>query len=239
MSLGEYRKERKRESAIGLSGLDGPGTGDCGRVRRSPGVVGGSRTIGWYIAVGVEAIMEWILWAKDMGDGWSSSLMGVESETPSGGVIRSVGIGETASSSSAAEEGDLDKVGDGLVCSVVTLGSGASHLEGGNSSGLIVLVLACLQKRCRGVGDAMLSAPSWSPVCACSLSTGESDRDDCSSVSGSGRTAEGLVSGVLKDLSRCRSPTKRGVGVGVGWESDGGLLSFEDIAGVLGVIKVS
>ena len=46
MSLGEYRKESKRESAIGLSRLEGPGTGDCGRVPLSLGVVGDSMTIG-------------------------------------------------------------------------------------------------------------------------------------------------------------------------------------------------
>jgi len=86
--------------------------------------------------------MECILCANDMGDGWSPSLSGVESETPSGGVIRFVGIGETASSSSSAEEADLVKVGNGLASSLVTLGSDANHLEGGNSSGLVVFVLA-------------------------------------------------------------------------------------------------
>jgi len=175
--------------------------------------------------------MECILCAKDMGVGRSSPLSGVGSGTPSGGVMRFVGIGETASSSSAAEEPDLDKVGDGLACSVVMLGSGANHLEGGNSSGSVVLVLACLQNRCKGVGDATFPAPSWSLVCVSSLSTGEPDRGGCGSVSESGGIAEGLVSGVLKDLKRCRNPTKRGVGVGVGWGSDGGSLSFEDIAG--------
>lgn len=177
MSLGEYRNERKRESTIGLSaGLDRPLAGDGGSVRPSTGVDGDSRTIGWYIAVGVEEIMECILCANDAGDTCSSSLGGGESEIPSGGVIKFVGIGDTASSSSAAEDGDLDRVGDGLACSVVTLGSGANHLEGGNSSAPVVLVLACLQNRCKGVGDAILSAPSSSLVCACSLSTGESDR---------------------------------------------------------------
>jgi len=29
------------------------------------------------------------------------------------------------------------------------------------------------------------------------------------------------MSGVLKDLKRCRSPTKRSVGIDTGWESDG------------------
>jgi len=42
---------------------------------------------------------------------------------------------------------------------------------------------------------------------------------------------EGLASGVPKDRKRCRSPTKRGVNVGVGWESDGWSLSFEVITG--------
>lgn len=211
MSLGEYRKERKRESATGLSRLDEPGTGDCGRVWLSPGVVGGSRTIGWCIVLGVEAIIECILCANDIGDG-CSSLSGAESEISSGGVIRFVGIGETASSSSSAEETDLDKVGDGLACSTDVLGSGANHLEGGNASGPVVLVLACLQNRCKGVGDATLSGPLSSLTCVGSLSASESDRGGCGSGSGSGGIAEGLVSGVLKDLKRCRSPTKRGVG---------------------------
>ena len=174
--------------------------------------------------------MECILCANDMGDGCSSP-SGVGSETPSGGVIRVVGIGDTASSSSAAEDGDLDKVGDGLGCSVVTLGSRANHLEGGNSSGPVVLVLACLQKRCKGVGDAMLSAPSSSLACVRSWSIGERDRGGCGSESGSGCIVEGLVSGVLKDRKRCRNPTKRGVGAGVGWESDGWSSSFGAIAG--------
>lgn len=176
--------------------------------------------------------MECILCAKDVGDRCSPSLIVVGSGAPSGGVIRFVGIGETASSSSAAEEGDLDKVGDGLAYSVITLGSGACHLEGGNSSGLVVLDLACLQNRCKGVGDVMFSAPSSSSVCVCWLSTGESNRGGCDSVSGSEATAEDLVSGVLKDLKRCRSPTKRGVDVGVGRKSDGCSSSFGDIAGV-------
>ena len=170
-----------------------------------------------------------------MGDGCSSSPGGVESEIPSGGVIKLVGIGDTASSSSAAEDGDLDKVGDGLACSVVTLGSRANHLGGGNSSGPVVLVLACLQNRCKGVGDATLSATSSSLVCVCSSSIGGDDRDGCSPESGSGGIVEGLVSGVLKDRKRSRSPTKRGVGAGVGWGSDGWSLSFEDIAGELPV----
>ena len=171
--------------------------------------------------------MECILCAKVIGDGCSPSVVGVEFETPSGGVIKLVGIGETASSSSAAEEGDLDKVGDGVAYSVVTLGSGSNHLEGGNSSGPVVLVLVCLQNRCRGVGDVMPSAPSLSLDCVCSFSTGESDRGGCGSVSGSEGIAEGLVSGVLKDLKRCRSPTKRGVG----WESNGWSSSFGGIDG--------
>ena len=231
MSLGEYRNERKRESATGLSRLDGPWIGDCGRVRLLPGVIGDSRVIGWYVVAGVEAIMECILCANDMGDGCSSSVSGVGSEVPSGGVIRLVGIGETASSSSAAEDPDLDNVGDGLACSVVTLGPRASQLEGGNSSGPVVLVLACFQNRCKGAGDATLSAPSSSLDCACSLLTGESDRGCCGSGSVSGGITEGLVSGVLKDRKRCRSPTKRGVGVGVGRRSDDWSFSFEDIAG--------
>ena len=179
--------------------------------------------------MGVEAIIECILCAKVMGDGCSPSLIGVESETPSGGVIKLVGIGETASSSSDAEEGDLDKVGDGVAYSVPTLGSGANHLEGGNSSGPVVLVLACLQNRWRGVGEVMPSVSSPSSVCVCSFSMGESDRGGCGSVPGSGGIAEGVVSGVLKDLKRCRSPTKRGVGVGVGWESNGWSSPFGDI----------
>ena len=121
----------------------------------------------------------------------------------SGGVIKLVGIGETASSSSDAEEGDLDKVGDGVAYSVPTLGSGANHLEGGNSSEPVVLVRACPQNRWRGVGEVMLSASSPSLVCVCSFSTGESDRGGCGSVPGSGGITEGFVSGVLKDLKRC------------------------------------
>lgn len=39
------------------------------------------------------------------------------------------------------------------------------------------------------------------------------------------------MSGVLKDLKRCRSPTKRGVGVGVGWGSGDWSSPFGDIAG--------
>ena len=175
----------------------------------------------------MEAIIECILCAKVMGDGFSPLLIGVESGTPSGGVIKLVGIGETASSSSAAEEGDLDKVGDGLACSVTTPGSDANHFEGGNSSGPVVLVLACLQNRWRGVGDVTLSAPSLSVVCVCSFSMGDSDRGGCGSALGSEGIAEGLVSGVLNDLKRCRSPTKRGVG----WESDGWSSSFRDIVG--------
>jgi len=160
--------------------------------------------------------MECILCANDMGDGCSSSVNGVECEIPSGGVIRLVGIGDTASSSSVAEDGDLDKVGDRPACSVITLGSGADNLGVGNSSGPVVLVLACLQNRCKGVGDATLSVSSLSLVCVRSSSRGECDRGGCWSESGSGGIAEGLVSGVLKDRKRCRSPTKRGVGAGVG-----------------------
>jgi hypothetical protein len=175
--------------------------------------------------------MECILCANDEGDGCSLSPSGVESGMRSGDVIKVVGIGETASSSSAAEDGDLDRVGDGLACSVTTFGSGANHLGGGNSSGPVVLVLACLQNRCKGVGDATLSAPSSSLVRVCLLSSGESGRGGSCSRSGSGGIVEGLASGVLKDLKRYRSPTKRGVGVGEGWESDGWELSSEDIAG--------
>lgn len=105
----------------------------------------------------MEAMIECILCAKDVGVGYSS-FRASESETPWGGVIRLVGIGETASSSSAAVEGDLDNVGDGLACSVVTLGS--DHLEDGDSLGPLVLVLACLQNRWKGVGDATLSTSS-------------------------------------------------------------------------------
>ena len=90
-----------------------------------------------------------------MGVGYSPSFREFESETSPGGVIRPVGIGETASSSSVAVEADLDNVGDGLTCSVVTLGS--DHFEGGDSS---VLALACLQNRWKGVGDATLSTLS-------------------------------------------------------------------------------
>ena len=121
-------------------------------------------------------MIECILCVKVMGDGYSPSLIGVESETLSGGVIKLVSIRETASSSSDAEEGDLDKVGNGIVYSVPTLGSSANHLEGGNPSGRVVLVLACLQNRWRGVGGVMLSVQSPSLVCVCSLSMGESDR---------------------------------------------------------------
>ena len=160
--------------------------------------------------------MECILCAKVMGDGCSPSLIGVEFEAPSGGVIKLVGIGETASSSSDAEEDDLDKVGDGVAYSVPTLGSGANQLEGGNSSEPVVLVLACLQNHWRGVGEVMLSASSPSLACVCSFLMGESDRGDCGSALGLDGITEGLVSGLLKDLKRCRSPTKRGVGVGVG-----------------------
>jgi len=175
--------------------------------------------------------MECILCAKVMGDGCSPSPIGVESETPSGGVIKLVGIGETASSSSDAEEGDLDKVENGVAYSVPTLGSGVNHLEGGKSSGPVVLVLACLQNRWRGVGDVTPSVPSPSLVCVWSVSMGGSDRGGCGSVPGSGGIVEGSVSGVPKDLKRYRSPTKRGVGVGVGWESDGWPSSFGDIVG--------
>lgn len=162
--------------------------------------------------------MECILCAKDAGVGCSSSLSGVEFETPSGGVIKVVGIGETASSSSAAVEGDLNKVGDRLTCSVVTRGSGS----GEDSSGPVDFVLACLQNRCKlGVGDATLSTSSWLLDSDCSPSTSESDRGSSCSGSGSEGIGEGFVSGVLKDLKRCRNPTKRDVGVGAGWESDG------------------
>lgn len=175
--------------------------------------------------------MECILRAKDMGDGCSPSPVWVGSEVPSGGDTRFVGIGETASSSFAAEEGDLDRVGAGLGYSVVMLASGASHLEGGNSSWSVVLVLACLQNRCKGVGDVTLSGSSSSLVCVFSLSTGDSDRGGCGSVLVSEGTADGLVSGVVKALKTCRSPAKRGVGAGVGWESGDWSLSFGDIAG--------
>ena len=164
---------------------------------------------------GSEGDKECVLCAKVMGDGCSSSLFGVEFGTPSGGVIKLVGIGETASSSSDAEEGELDKVGDGVAYSVSALGSGANHLEGGNSSEPVVLVLACLQNCWRGVGEVMLSASSPSLVCVCSFSMGESDRSDCGSALGLYGITGGSVSGLLKDL-KCRSPTKQGVGVGVG-----------------------
>jgi hypothetical protein len=159
-------------------------------------------------------MMECILRAKDVGVGYSPSLRGVELEEPSGGVVRVAGIDETASSSSAAVEGDLDKVGDRLACSVVTCGSGADHLEGETSSNPEVLVLACLQNRCKGVGDATPSASSWSLVCGCSSSTGESDRGGSGSDSGAEGIVEGFVSGVLKAQRRCRNPTKRVLGIG-------------------------
>ena len=165
--------------------------------------------------------MECILCAKDTGVGHSSSMSGVELETPSGGVIRVAGIGETASSSSAAVEGYLDNVGDRLACSVVTRGTGADHFEGEYPSEPEDLVLACLQSRCKGVGDATLPASSWSSVCGRSSSTGESDRGSSGSGSGSEGIVESFVSGVLKARKRCRNPTKRGVGVGESWESDG------------------
>ena len=149
MIFGECMKERKRESAIGLSGLDGFCAGDCKTIRLSLGVVGDSRTIGRYIGVAVEAMMECILWAKDVGVGSPSSFCGI----PSGGVIR-LGIGETASSSPAAVEADLDNVGDGLNRSAVTIGS--ERLDDGDSSGPVVLALVCFQNRCKGVGDATL-----------------------------------------------------------------------------------
>jgi len=105
--------------------------------------------------------MEYILCAKDMGDGCSPSVNRVKCEIPSGGVvIRLVGIGDTDPGSSAAEDGDLDMVWDGPARLVVTLGPGADHLGVGNSSGPVGLVLACLQKRRRGVGAAILLAPS-------------------------------------------------------------------------------
>ena len=58
--------------------------------------------------------MERILCAKDTGVGYSTSFGWFEPGTPSGGVIRPVGIGKTASSSSVAVEEGLDNVGDGL-----------------------------------------------------------------------------------------------------------------------------
>lgn len=158
--------------------------------------------------------MECILCARDAGVGCSSSLSGVEFETPSGGVIRVVGIGATASSSSAAVEGDLNKVGDRLTCSVVTRGSGSDCFEGEDSSGPVVFVLACLQNRCKGVGDATLSTSSWLLDRSWSSSTGGSNRGGSGSGSGSEGIGEGFASGVLKELKRCRNPTKRDAGVG-------------------------
>ena len=96
--------------------------------------------------------------ARDASVGYSVSFSGFELEIPLGGAIKLVGIGETASSSSAAVEGDLDKVGDGLAYSVLTLGS--ERLEDGDSPGLTVFVLVCLQNCCNGAGDAMLSTSS-------------------------------------------------------------------------------
>ena len=53
-----------------------------------------------------------------MGDWCYSWPSRVGSKTPSGGVIRPVSIGDMTSSLSAAGDGDLDRVGDGLGCSV-------------------------------------------------------------------------------------------------------------------------
>ena len=61
MALGERMKESRRELAIGLSRLDGVCAGDCGRFLLSPGIIGDSRTIGWYIGVVVTEKMECIL----------------------------------------------------------------------------------------------------------------------------------------------------------------------------------
>jgi len=174
--------------------------------------------------------MECILCAKCVGVG-RSSLSRVGSGTPSVGVMRFVGTGGTVSSSSAAVEPDLDKVGDGPACLVIVPGSGASHLEGGNSSGSVVLVLVCLRDRCKGVGDATLSVPPRSLIPVSSLSMGESDRGGCGSVSRSGGIAEGLVSGMMKDLRRRRNPMKRSLGLGEGWGSDDGSVSSKYIAG--------
>lgn len=41
------------------------------------------------------------------------------------------------------------------------------------------------------------------------------------------------MSGEVKDLKRCRNPTKRDVGVETGWESAGWVTSFEDISGAV------
>ena len=165
-------------------------------------------------------MIEWILCARDAGVGYSSLPGVLEPGRSSGGVIKVVGIGETASSSSAAVEADLDKVGDGLSCSVVMLGSGTVRLEGESSAGLVVLELACLQNRCRGDADVTLSTSSSSSTCGRSSSMGELEPGVSGPGSGSGGIVDGFVSGVLKDLKRCSKPVKRGVGVGTGWESD-------------------
>lgn len=62
-----------------------------------------------------------------------------------GGAIKLVCIGETASSSSTAVEGNLDNVGDEPAWSVVT--HGAEHIEGGGSPRSAAH--SRLQNRCR------------------------------------------------------------------------------------------
>lgn len=94
-----------------------------------PGVIGDPNATSWPVVVGVDAIIERTLCAKDMGD-MCSLLIAVETEKHSGGVIRFVGIGEITSSSSMAEGADL---------------------------GEAKYVLECLQVRGGDVGGALIS----------------------------------------------------------------------------------
>jgi len=109
MRLDEYSWERMGELVTGLGRLGGSCDGDCERVHREPGVVGDSKTTGRFVVVGVEAIINCTLCAKDMGDR-GSVVFGVESKAPSGGVIRFLGIGESAATLSAVEAMDLGEV---------------------------------------------------------------------------------------------------------------------------------
>jgi hypothetical protein len=63
------------------------------------------------------------------------------------------------------------------------------------------LVLACFQNRWRGVGEVMLSAPSPSLVCVCSFRWANPIAVVAVLYRGQEGIAEGLVSGVLKDLN--------------------------------------